>query len=152
MKWQTLGTAPKDGTSVIMSGFYPDKSDGEVIVSGKFNTIDGMWEDYRGKLFLINKWIPTPLDNPKQTIVAAACRIIGTDKVVVSARHFDPLMHKIIGDFGKGDGEEWEQGFIDQRGNYLSREEALKIASNNGQSIDLSVGGSHCALYSECLY
>jgi hypothetical protein len=46
---------------------------------------------------------------------------------------------------------EKEQGFIDQFGKFLTREEAWVIASENGQ-IRRQVGGDQSRLYSENLY
>jgi hypothetical protein len=90
----------------------------------------------------------------KRFVVAAACRVIGDEDVmVVSARHFDTLMHRIVDHIGlRGKGVDWEQGFIDQWGVFMTREVALTVATEGGQKLDLTVGGSHHQLFSECLY
>jgi hypothetical protein len=94
-------------------------------------------------------------------IVCAANRYGGT--VVLGARHFDTLMHNAIaclacfrGMSGLPDilPSKWEQGFINQRGDFLTRQEAWKVAQEAGQII-LRVGGDDQdggTLYSENLY
>ncbi len=86
-----------------------------------------------------------------QRIVCAA--ILTTNGVVVcSARHFDECMHKQIAQMGDlGQLHEADQGFIDQWGNYLTREEALAVAKRQNQ-IRREVGGGDTKLYSEMLY
>ena len=99
------------------------------------------------------------LMGPRTMIVAAACRIVQDHKYLfVSARHFDQPMHLMIDnskvrDEHPGD-REYDQGFIDQWGNYWNRTEAWKIAKANNQirrrcGGDTSNGGT---LYSENLY
>jgi hypothetical protein len=50
-----------------------------------------------------------------------------------------------------GNWRDADQGFIDQRGNYLSREEALVIAKEQNQILR-RCGGDHRELFSENLY
>jgi hypothetical protein len=45
----------------------------------------------------------------------------------------------------------WEQGFIDQRGEFMTREEAHKVATKSGQIIR-RCGGDDGRLFSENLY
>jgi hypothetical protein len=52
-----------------------------------------------------------------------------------------------------------DQGFVDQRGVYMTREEAFGVAWQAGQIFDLAAcgrtvtdGGEACKLYSEGLY
>ena len=45
----------------------------------------------------------------------------------------------------------WEQGFIDQRGEFMTREEAHKVATESGQIIR-RCGGDDGRLFSENLY
>ena len=84
-------------------------------------------------------------------VVAAACRN-SAGRIVVSARHYNPIMRAQI---AAAEGpQRWrgcEQGFIDQRGNFLTRQEAHAIASANGQIIR-RCGGDTETLYSENLY
>lgn len=101
-----------------------------------------------------------------QRVVCAANRIIryfyinneqfNTELVVLGARHFDALMHSAISNistnpFDKIKPSDWEQGFIDQRGNFLTREEAWIVAETAGQIIQ-RVGGDEKKLFSENLY
>ena len=105
------------------------------------------------------------LMGPRTMIVAAACWIVhqpdcgeATQIIFVSARHFDMLMHNqidnsVLSTDDKHDGK-WEQGFIDQLGNYWSRTESWKIAEKNNQ-VRRRVGGDTAdggTLYSENLY
>ena len=83
-----------------------------------------------------------------QLIVCAANRKDGI--IVCGARHFDSIMRNQIERMGM-DSKNWEQGFIDQKGNFLTREEAHKIASENNQ-IKRRCGGDENKLYSENLY
>lgn len=66
----------------------------------------------------------------KSLVVCAAMRKNGV--IVCGARHFDSVMRPIIDKLDMGYGE-WEQGFIDQNGHFLTRKEAWKIADENGQ-------------------
>lgn len=87
-----------------------------------------------------------------QHVVAAACRSADHKIVLVSARHWDGLMRRqsaVLGldnyNFPIG-----EQGFIDQYGNYLSREEAANLVIQNKQKLREPIRGTEC--YSENLY
>lgn len=89
----------------------------------------------------------------KQYIVCASIRQNGI--IICGARHFDTLMHNTIRSLDssiKLRVNKWEQGFIDQFGKYLSREEAFKIAKENGQEIDMDRNSHNYKLYSEGLY
>ncbi len=81
-------------------------------------------------------------------VVCAANR--HTDgRIVLGVRHFDMLMQNQM-----GDDKTWrnsDQGFVDCRGNFLTREEAWVVASENGQIIR-RVGGDGKKLFSENLY
>lgn len=100
---------------------------------------EGEWEEYQ-------------LEN--QRVVCAACRWNGV--VVLGARHLDPQMRSTmkmlfpdvdnIGiKFSK------EQGFIDQWNNYLTRRQALEIATRKNQMFR-RCGDDEIRLYSENLY
>ena len=73
--------------------------------------------------------------------------------VILGARHWDAFMH------AQADSQPWvagchEQGFIDQRGVFMSRTEAWQVAVTAGQIIR-RVGGDDAGggtLYSENLY
>lgn len=91
----------------------------------------------------------------KPFVVCAAIRKEGL--VICGARHFDRVMHAVISYLPFDDGY-WlnaEQGFIDQRGKFLTREKAADIAKENdqvivrkGQDKPFDIG----KLYSEDLY
>jgi len=85
-------------------------------------------------------------------IVCAAMRSMKTGAIICGARHYDSIMHQAINALG---GKEavgrMEQGFIDQRGNFLTRAEAHVIAKKEGQ-IRRRCGGDDKELFSENLY
>lgn len=87
-------------------------------------------------------------------VVAAACRT-KDGLVVVSPRHFDPLMHKTIQAICPDKEErkliKWDQGFVCQFGCFMGRQHALEVAKRSGQPLSVTSG---CGddLYSECLY
>ncbi len=97
---------------------------------------------------------PKPTDNQevKPMIVCAANRHRDTGLIICGARHFDPIMratmHKLGGFPYWGN---CDQGFINQRGEFLTREEAYVIALGNGQ-IKRRCGGDNGTLFSENLY
>jgi len=73
-------------------------------------------------------------------------------RIITGARHYDAIMRSQM---KASEGLAWwrgcEQGFIDQRGNFLTRREAHKLAVDNSQ-IRRRCGGDHETLYSENLY
>ncbi len=84
-------------------------------------------------------------------IVCAAMKT--NDGLIVSGvRHFSPDMRAVLKRL-YGDGyhiEVVDQGFIDTKGNFLTREEAWKVAETHGQiRYQVSMPGT---LYSENLY
>lgn len=89
-----------------------------------------------------------------QRIVCAANRKRFTGEVVLGIRHWDAFMHKTFELMNGTEGDPVDQGFIDNRGVFLSRTEAWKVAEAAGQIIrrcggDDTDGGT---LYSENLY
>lgn len=107
---------------------------------------------------------------PPPRIVCAAIKFTAkhldlggfTTITVIGPRHYDLAMQtqmdcvaRLSNDYEKTIKEgEKEQGFIDQRGKFYTREQAWKIAEANGQIIrrcggDTANGGT---LYSENLY
>jgi len=71
--------------------------------------------------------------------------------MVVGPRHFDSTMGKQLMLFPTGTFLTGEQGFIDQHGVFLTREEAYTIAKEAGQIIR-RCGGDEGTLFSENLY
>lgn len=91
-----------------------------------------------------------------QRIVCAANRIGG--KVYLGVRHYDEHMRVSMKENDVNlfldVGYKMEQGFIDNKGNFLSRTEAWKVAEREGQIVR-RVGGDDVdggTLYSENLY
>jgi len=99
-----------------------------------------------------------PLDNGDriQVVVCAAIRF-SDGTIVCSPRHYDQTMAEVImplREVGKCLKERCEQGFVDQWGNFLTREEAWIIAKKEGQIIR-RVGGDSInggKLFSENIY
>lgn len=85
----------------------------------------------------------------RQRIVCAAIRR-NCGGILCSARHFDRLMREQI-EASTLDWSEVEHGFIDQRGQFLSREAAYAVAFAAGQLQRVDEVGS-ARLYSEHLY
>lgn len=81
----------------------------------------------------------------KHRIVCAANKVGGT--LILGVRHHDEIMRYCC---KKLDGYA-EQGFVDNRGQFLTREEAWPIALAAGQIIR-RCGGDGVKLYSENLY
>jgi len=79
------------------------------------------------------------------------------DTIIVSARHFDKLMHlqidSMYGEDRSFPSNEFEQGFIDQFGDFYTREEAMQKVLETGQPYDEQRNGDQAIeLYSEGLY
>ena len=79
--------------------------------------------------------------------MCAANRNPANGKLLLGARHFDPLMHATAGPNAK---LYTEQGFIDQGGTFMDRREAWKVAEAANQIIRRF--GCDGVLYSENLY
>ena len=94
-------------------------------------------------------WKEAGIQKPTEIIVCAANRY--GDLIVAGARHHDRVMNgvlrKIEGIPRKGD-----QGFINQFGEFRTREEAYKIVQENGQPFNQERNGTGDKLYSEGLY
>jgi len=85
-------------------------------------------------------------------IVCAANRHRETGRIVCGARHYDPIMRaQMMASEGFPHWRNCDQGFIDQRGAFLTREEAHAIAALNGQ-IRHRCGGDEGTLFSENLW
>jgi hypothetical protein len=95
----------------------------------------------------------------KPWIVCAACKY--GDFIACGPRHFDDTMRPQVEAYIKANGledsaETWgafDQGFVDQYGDYHSREDAIRIVIENGQPFDQERnGGGRKWLFSEGLY
>jgi hypothetical protein len=90
----------------------------------------------------------------EELIVCAALLHKESGRIMLGVRHYCPRMREQINasegvDFWKGAGI--EQGFVDQYGRFLNREDAHKIAKEKNQ-IRRRCGGDDETLYSENLY
>lgn len=83
---------------------------------------------------------------PRVVVCAAVRSLINPFIIWVGPRHFDMTMREYMP--GKIDGE---QGFIDQFGKFMTRQEAWKVAEAAGQ-IKYRCGGDEGKLFSENLY
>lgn len=92
------------------------------------------------------EWKP---DLSLQLVVCAANRHRESGKIICGPRHCDSIMRQQLPDGVKFHG--WEQGFIDQWGQFLTREEAWKVAVEKGQ-IRRKIDTPEGTLYSEHLY
>jgi len=94
----------------------------------------------------------------QRRIVCAAIRA-ADGRLLLGIRHYSPDMHKQID--ARTDGHKFnrrldeDQGFVDQHGVFLSREEAYCVAETAGQIVRpkaCGVGLSGPRLYSEGIY
>ena len=91
-------------------------------------------------------------ESTQRRVVCAALRHESSRMLVIGVRHFDSVMRQTIQAFGGiAEWERAEQGFVDQFGVFMTREEALAVATSSGQIIR-RVGGDGLRLYSENLY
>ena len=86
----------------------------------------------------------------KRRIVCAAVKT-NSGVVVCGVRHYDMVMHRVLAEmkFGQANPPP-EQGFIDNRGEFLNRQEALKIADAAGQILNKT--HPYDQLFSEDIY
>lgn len=86
-----------------------------------------------------------------ELVVSAACRAVsnGKEHIVLGVRHFDRLMSETIEMMGISS-LDFEEGFITNKGRYITRQEAMQLALANNQ-IRRTVSDD-TRLYSENLY
>ena len=100
-------------------------------------------------------------DTPGRTKRRVVCAAIRSDDgdVLIGIRHYSRDMHAQIE--ARHDGAKFkhrhddDQGFVDQHGVYMTREEAYKVAESAQQLFDISACGKGLdgpKLYSEGLY
>lgn len=92
----------------------------------------------------------------ERRIVCAAIRCINTGRMLVGVRHFDAAMYGQANAMHDADRLSWKgdhiiQGFLDNKGAFLTREEAWVVADAAKQIIR-RVGGDNQKLFSENLY
>jgi len=100
-------------------------------------------------------WTDNGLIKPQQIVVCAANRF--NDVILCGARHFDSVMRNQIQHMDEEfkplrKNERWEQEFINQFGEFLTREEALQVVKESGQPFNADRNGSDTELFSEGLY
>ena len=90
--------------------------------------------------------------NHNRFVVCAALKY--GDLIVAGPRHFDHIMQPFLKDARERTGIDTpDQGFIDQYGKYMSRREALEIATAEGQvGVRRPKGMPADRLFSEDLY
>ena len=85
-------------------------------------------------------------------IVCAALRRKDTGDILCGPRHFDEIMRSQIRNIDKAEWVEAEQGFVDNKGVFLSRREAYPIAQEAKQFFGPMNSIQSNVLYSEHLY
>lgn len=98
-------------------------------------------------------WIDNGIEKPQQIVVCAACRY--EDLILCGARHWDNVMSGQLAIWKNPlapHASEFEQGFIDQFGDFLTREEAMKVVKASGQPFSIERNRGDVALSSEGLY
>ena len=86
-------------------------------------------------------------------IICAAIKY--EDTIICGPRHFDGIMRQVMGGIlWKVPSSQWQQGFVDERGNFYDRKTAMLHALECDQHIDIErgCGGDSTTLYSEGLY
>jgi len=103
------------------------------------------------------------MSEENKRIVCAANKHKDRDIMLIGARHWDKLMHKqweevkklvFYDTLGRPDLNHFDfiQGFIDNMGDFHTREEALKIATEANQILKKTGGEGSVQLFSEDLY
>ena len=95
-------------------------------------------------------WEEHGLIKPDSWIVCAANKNKSSGRIICGPRHWDNIMRSQkleTEDFGQ-----WDQGFINQFGEFLTREEAWIIAEKNNQIKKLCFDNQTGYLFSENLY
>ena len=117
---------PADG-SVATGSLLPNEKEGVVIMSERK---------------------PDYTITPRRIVCAAMFK---EGRIIAGARHFDKIMRRqMVASEGIAWWKSCQQGFIDQFGDFINREEAWNIAEDQGQI--RMVSGTAGTLYSEDLY
>lgn len=95
-------------------------------------------------------WTKSGIEKPQQIVVCAANRL-ANGVIICGARHWDKIMRAQAEAMGVKGGNE-EQGFIDQFGDFLTREQAMGIVKQSGQRFDIDRNSGDTTLFSEGLY
>jgi len=108
------------------------------------------------KIGMGNYWEDAGLVKPQAIVVCAACKY--GDTIICGARHYDKIMYSQLNAFSPEKKANMvrirhvEQGFINQFGEFLTREEALEVVKQSGQPFNEERNGDDTKLYSEGLY
>lgn len=152
--WNTSGKVCEDYTN--HRGPYMAWVDDDNI-KPMVDMLDTLLAEYKqkGGEAVVDYWEANGIEKPQAVVVAAACKHTKSDLMCISARHWDkamnmqwrnlrPIFHDITA---------WEDGFINQFGEFLTRSEAMKVVKASGQSFDSERnGGEGRILFSEGLY
>lgn len=99
-------------------------------------------------------WKDNGIEKPQAIVVCAACRYC--DLLICGARHWDEVMRNQLEALTNLGSEikagNFEQGFINQFGEFLTREEAVPVAKESGQRLRADKDKIGGALFSEDLY
>lgn len=94
-------------------------------------------------------WTDNNIKKPQQIVVCAANRKDGV--TFCGARHCDSVMRKQAEAAGIKLTAA-EQGFINQFGEFLTREEAMQVVKESGQPFNIERNNGDSYLFSEGLY
>ena len=100
-------------------------------------------------------WKDNGIKKPQQVVVCAAVFDEKSGTLILGARHWDKVMHNHYEALPEADrprAPRMLQGFIDQFGVFLTREDALQIARASGQLLNPEFERCHKKLFSEDLY
>ncbi len=96
-------------------------------------------------------WEDNGIEKPQSIIVCAACSF-GTT-IICGARHWDKVMRNQLGLMNCSvPASKFEQGFIDQFGDFHDRFAAFRIVQESGQPYNRDSNGSDTELFSEGMY
>lgn len=95
-------------------------------------------------------WTKNGFVKPASIVVCAANRNRESNRIICGARHWDNIMRSQKRENETFNG--WDQGFINQFGEFLTRDEAWTIAVEQNQIRSLCYEGQNSRLYSENLY
>ena len=92
-----------------------------------------------------------------EKIVCAANRHKTTKTVILGLRHWDIFMRqaktRVDNELGRTtNSTQWEHGFVDNKGQFLTRNEACMVAKDNGQFNRYYTTNQKDVLFSEDLY
>ena len=94
-----------------------------------------------------------PMSGAERTQRRVVCSAVSKDgQLILGPRHFDPTMQWQLAKYKGWHWHDAEQGFIDQWGKFMTREEAFEVANTAGQIRVKTGNPSSRKLFSEDLY